>query len=164
MVTEMMRAGNADDHIAAFRFSIEVDKKMKREGLEWRRIKKGDNSNAKSGGFKLVRLSSGSAASNNGSSSQGLSKASAAGDSHETVAVLAWTTNWIGSTNGFSLQLDGSGKSGLLGERWTLMTVMTALRILILHTTGRANKVVIGVGEKIQAKDPEMPSKSVSDE
>ncbi|KAH8820630.1 hypothetical protein F5884DRAFT_764709 [Xylogone sp. PMI_703] len=123
MAIEKMRLATT---AGSLRFSIEVSEEMQREEFEWRKIKKGEDSNAQSGGFRLVRLSSGSQRAQSSSGS-------------ETVAILAWTMKWIGSTHGFTLQLMGTEK---LGERWALMTVMTTLRLFSLHVS---RKLVLGL-------------------
>lgn len=141
MAIEKMRLATT---AGSLRFSIEVGEEMQREEFEWRKIKKGQDNNAESGGFRLVRLSSGSqrAGSNSVSNSGNIkipSSLSPPEGGWETVAILAWTMKWIGSTHGFTLQLMGREK---LGNRWALMTVMTALRLFSLHVSG---KLVLGL-------------------
>jgi hypothetical protein len=60
MTTEMMRPRVKSDNGVAFLFSIEVSEKLRREHFEWRKIKKGDDNEAKANGFKLLRFSSSS--------------------------------------------------------------------------------------------------------
>lgn len=50
----------------------------------------------------------------------------------------------------FSLELKGAGRTGELGDRWTLMVVMTALRIYWLRSYGKTGKGVVRVGEKVR--------------
>ncbi|EFW20109.1 conserved hypothetical protein [Coccidioides posadasii str. Silveira] len=149
LATELMHGTITGDGRVTFHFSIEVSsgKKMRREKFEWRTMKKGDDDTKRSG-FKLVRLFSNAreASSSNDNSN--------VGEEHppsETFAVLEWIKGWSGFKQAFSLQL-GNGQSDSLGERWTLMVVMTALRIWYLRVCGKANKAVVGIGEKIRSK------------
>lgn len=48
-----------------------------------------------------------------------------------------------------TLELKGAGATGELGERWSLMVVMTALGLCYLRQTGRACKGTIAMEEKI---------------
>ncbi|KMP08244.1 hypothetical protein CIRG_07925 [Coccidioides immitis RMSCC 2394] len=149
LATELMHGTITGDGRVTFHFSIEVSsgKKMRREKFEWRRMKEGDDDTKRSG-FKLVRLFSNTREASSSNDNSNI------GEEHppsETFAVLEWIKGWSGFKQAFSLQL-GNGQSDALGERWTLMVVMTALRIWYLRVCGKANKAVVGIGEKIRSK------------
>ncbi|KAI0386658.1 hypothetical protein F5Y04DRAFT_242075 [Hypomontagnella monticulosa] len=140
--TEVMRASKNMDTVV-FRFSIEVgQKELHREDFEWRKSK-GDEvkdfvESPWKCGFKLVRLST---HQNGGSSSQ-----KAAGTEQEVVAVFAWSSTWSVMTP-FKVQFRGSGRDGALGERFTLMAVITSLRLWWLKQQGRTSENTIAAGE-----------------
>lgn len=157
MTTEMMRPSATSDNGVAFIFSVEVGEKLRRKRFEWRKFKKGDGGDeASPGGFKLLRLPSSSKKTdtNTGgsSSSKGDDSSSPTGDDGEVVAVLTLTRSWAKIKHPFSLELTGSALSGALGERWTLVVVITAIRLCMLNSNGRAAKTSISVGEKFRAK------------
>jgi len=52
-----------------------------------------------------------------------------------------------------SLELQGAGRTGELGDRWALMVVMTALRIYWLRSYGKTGKGAVRVGEKVRVYD-----------
>ncbi|OJD17689.1 hypothetical protein AJ78_02214 [Emergomyces pasteurianus Ep9510] len=145
---EIMRGAVTDEQIAAFHFAIEVgsDGKMIREEFEWRKLKKGKD-DAKGRGFRLVRLGP------RGSQDdcRGIFSSASFPASGETLAVIEWAKGLSSLIHVFSLQLMCSGQSNALGERWTLMVVMTALRLWWLHVGGRANAVVLARGEQIHS-------------
>ncbi|PGH19106.1 hypothetical protein AJ79_00140 [Helicocarpus griseus UAMH5409] len=146
MTNETMRAAITDDRVAAFRFSLEVGvgEKMTRERFEWRKLPRSE-SDAKAGGFKLVRLP---ISSENGR--EGFSSVFSSAESCEVVATLGWAKGFSSLVQAFSLRLLNSGNE--MGERWTLMVLMTALRIWWLHVGGKANKAVISMAEKSHNK------------
>ncbi|KFX89845.1 hypothetical protein V490_06781 [Pseudogymnoascus sp. VKM F-3557] len=157
MTTEMMRPSAMSKDGIAFIFSVEVGEKLRRERFEWRKFKKGDGGDeASPGGFKLLRLPS--SPKNTDSNTGGSSKSKGNGDSlltgndGEVVAVLTLTRSWAKLKHPFSLELTGSALSGALGERWTLMTVITAIRMSMLDINGRASKISISMSEKLGAK------------
>ncbi|KFY15651.1 hypothetical protein V492_01848 [Pseudogymnoascus sp. VKM F-4246] len=157
MTTEMMRPSAMSKDGVAFIFSVEVGEKLRRERFEWRKFKKGDGGDeASPGGFKLLRLPSSSkttrANTGSSSSSKGDDDLSLTGDDGEVIAVLTLTKSWAKITHPFSLELTGSALSGALGERWTLMTVITAIRLCMLNLHGRASKTSISMAEKLRAK------------
>lgn len=155
MTTEIMRPSATSDNGVTFVFSIEVGEKLQRERFEWRKFKKGDGDEASPGGFKLLRLSSSfkkTDTSTGGSSSKGDCSSSPTGNDCEVVALMTLTRSWAKMKHPFSLELTGSALSGALGERWTLMVVITAVRLWSLNVQGRATKTGIAVGEKLQAK------------
>ncbi|KAJ6184808.1 hypothetical protein N7519_006109 [Penicillium mononematosum] len=148
MDTELLRAEPGPNKGIAFHFSIEVGEKNLRQEFAWRKVKKGEDQ-AKRNGFKLVRLSStqqppqpsGSSSVQNASSSSPPS----AGKDGETVAFLGWA--WPSLTHAFTLEVV-DGQSSALGERWTLMIVVTAVRLYTLHVKGKTSKFVVDMGKK----------------
>jgi hypothetical protein len=154
MDTELMRAEPGTNNDIAFHFSIEVGEEERREEFAWRKVKKGDDQ-ANRNGFKLVRLSSSQQTSQrNGSSSVQKSSSSSsplAGQHGETVAFLGWVMAWPSLTHAFTLELM-DGQSGALGERWTLMVIVTAIRLYTLHVKGRTSKFVVDIGKKTSGK------------
>lgn len=98
------------------------------ESFEWRR----SNSPAVAGlggrsqGWKLVRLSS------EVLPPPGRSGLTAAGDGHEVVAVCAHAVMSLSKLWKFAFA--GTGASGVLGERWAVMAVVTGLMIWDLES------------------------------
>jgi hypothetical protein len=148
MDTELLRAEPGPNNGIAFHFSIEVGEKNLRQEFAWRKVKKGEEQ-AKRNGFKLVRLSSSQQPSQpSGSSSvQNASSSSppSAGKDGETVAFLGWA--WPSLTHAFTLEVV-DGQSSALGARWTLMVVVTAVRLYTLHVKGKTSKFVVDMGKK----------------
>ncbi|KAI1762135.1 hypothetical protein GGR53DRAFT_468635 [Hypoxylon sp. FL1150] len=153
-VTEVMRARTLGDCGFAFRFSVEVSKggRLRRETFEWRSIKKGENDDARNGGFRLVQVGGPETREGRAESGSSSSKAAATTDEGgEVLALLAWTKMWC-MTHPFALQLKGSAVSGALGKRWTLAVVMTALRIWNLRLKFKSNRGIISLSETIRGK------------
>lgn len=151
LVAETMRARTLDNGGFAFRFSVEVGRggeKLQRAQFEWRSMKKGENDEAREGGFKLVQVPPERREGRPGGSS---SSQATMDDDSEVLALLSWTKTWW-LTRPFALQLKGSGQSGSLGERWTLAVVITALRIWVLRLNFRSNRGVISLAETIRGK------------
>jgi hypothetical protein len=149
--TEPMRAEPGTDSEVVFRFSVEVGEKARREGFIWRKIKKGDDQ-AKRNGFRLVRLSYSQQESPSSSTDvQRLfspsTSAPLAGKDGETVALLEWVMAWPSLTHAFELEL-ADGQSDVLGDRWTLMVIVTAIRLYTLHVKGRTSKLAVDIGKK----------------
>lgn len=158
-VTEIMYATTNSDGTVSLRFSIEVGPKMKtREEFEWRKTKngkKGDNTNntQKHTRFILIRVPpSITSSSSTSASSPSPSPPSAAQKEEESNEILAELTfrNAMSLHHLFTLELKGAGFTGEMGDRWTLMAVMTALRLYWLRSYGKTNKVVVGIGEKLR--------------
>ncbi|KAJ5817508.1 hypothetical protein N7447_007516 [Penicillium robsamsonii] len=150
MDTEVMRAEPGANNDIAFHFSIEVGEKQRREEFAWRKVKKGDDG-AKRNGFKLVRLSAGQQTSQpSGSSSVQKpisSSPSPPGKNSGTVAFLGWVMAFPSMTHAFTLELV-DGQSSALGPRWTLMVIVTAIRLYTLHVKGKTSKFVVDMGKK----------------
>jgi len=143
LITESMHARTSGDHHVVFDFTIEVGhgEKVQREQFEWRKIKKGVDKEVKDGGFRLVR----SAQSTSGQATSSSSPA----DDVEVLALLLWRKMFTSFKHMFTLRFIGSGASGVWGERWSLMVVMTALRLWQLKIHGKTTKGVISMAEKI---------------
>ncbi|KAK4040416.1 hypothetical protein C8A01DRAFT_46230 [Parachaetomium inaequale] len=141
-VTEKMPAFVRGGQVV-FSFSIEVShgKEPRREKFEWRKFAKDVDETAKEGGFKLVRLPS-------PRSSTKLADDTDADAGSEVLALLAWRQLFPKFKHAFTLQLLGRGQSGELGERWSLMVVITALRLWALRVAGKTKKGVIAAGQK----------------
>ncbi|KAK4207139.1 hypothetical protein QBC37DRAFT_406480 [Rhypophila decipiens] len=161
--------GNGARHVT-FRFAIEVGVKMReREEFEWvdaNGLATTTNENGGSGSssasaaagfadtdtptkghrFVLLRCPRPTTISSPSSSAE------AADDLPEQGEILAELVfaNVIDLTRIFTLELKGAGLTGELGDRWTLMVVMTALRIYWLRTYGKTGKAVIWAGEKVR--------------
>ncbi|KAJ5355987.1 hypothetical protein N7517_010596 [Penicillium concentricum] len=154
MDTEVMRAEPGANKDIAFHFSIEVGEKQRREEFAWRKVKKGDDG-AKRNGFKLVRLSSGQQICQPSGSSGGqklsMSSSPLPGKDGETVAFLGWVMAFPSMTHAFTLEVV-DGQSSALGGRWTLMAIVTAIRLYTLHVKGKTSKFVVDMGKKDSGK------------
>ncbi|KAF6830369.1 hypothetical protein CPLU01_07424 [Colletotrichum plurivorum] len=148
MDEETMRAVKSDDGSVAFMFSIEVGEKQQRERFEWVKLKKGDDEEAKSGGFKLVQVSNRHGRPRTSPEDEGPSSSRATTEERETLALLSWSSGLSKMTHAFSLQLKGSARS--MGDRWALMVVITTLRLWQMNVQGRTSKVSIAVEGKLR--------------
>ncbi|KAI9375082.1 hypothetical protein BJX61DRAFT_540108 [Aspergillus egyptiacus] len=128
MDTELVRARPDANDDVSFHFSIEVEQELRREEFAWRKVKGGE-AEAKRNGFRLVRL---------GSPQTGK-------DEGETVALLGWVVAWP-LTHAFTLDIV-DGQSSVLGERWRLMVIVTAIRLYTLHVKGRTKRTVVDIGK-----------------
>ncbi|KAI2776860.1 hypothetical protein F4815DRAFT_483168 [Daldinia loculata] len=142
--TEILRAAISLG-TAVFRFSIEVgqDKELWREDFEWRKSKGSEDKILVDApwkcGFKLVRLSP-----RTGKDDEILQKIST--QNQELVAVFAWNSN-LHLMDPFKIEFRGNGRTGVLGERFALMTVITGLRLWGLKQQGRTSESKIASGE-----------------
>ncbi|KAF3760591.1 hypothetical protein M406DRAFT_358241 [Cryphonectria parasitica EP155] len=113
--------GSSFGHKTMF-FSVEVGATGRRETFEWRHSS-GAEVGALGGcgdGYKLVRLATdapGALRQRGGATSS---------DGKEIVAV--WAAQSRRLSTGFNFQFLGTGSSGVLGEKWAAMAVMSALR------------------------------------
>ena len=145
LVTEVMHASTTTnhEHVVAFRFSVEVGiKKSEREEFEWRKVRS-DGTDTRSR-YILLRLPSSS------SSSSSSSPQSSANESHQLAELVF--ANLTSLKHIFTLELKEAGRTGELGERWSLMVVMTALRLWWLRQYGRTRKATVGIAEKVRGK------------
>lgn len=120
-------------------FTIETGPGNRRETFEWRHSRGGAVSQlgGKTSGWKLVRLATGPPSGLEGPGQGGGSSSSAAtfvgggdmsSDGKEVVAAWCWAVGSI--TKKLKFQFLGSGRTpGVLGERWAIMAVVSALRI-----------------------------------
>lgn len=109
-VQEIMRAKLTDDQkIASFWFSVEVEQKGRghhREDFEWRKRSK-DQLDGFKDGYELVRCKSGP---------------------QDVLAIIGF--NGLTSlTKPFKIEFVGSAVTDSLGDRWTIMATITALRL-----------------------------------
>jgi hypothetical protein len=145
MITEILRASNGKEHGVTFRFAIEVGiKKRHREEFEWRKTKgsKEVGGHETQNRYTLYRLAS----------NPPLASSSApAPDDREIVAELAFR-NVMNVKHIFTLELQGAGLTGELGDRWTLMVVMTSLALHWVRQHGKSNKATVGVAQMIHSK------------
>ncbi|KAI0900872.1 hypothetical protein F4806DRAFT_172215 [Annulohypoxylon nitens] len=133
---ERFEAGGGFGH-KIYTFSIEtgVGAGARREMFEWRhssgRAVKGLD--GRSGGWKLCRLATGPPA---GAEGRGFVEGGERGsDGREIVAVWAWASGSL--TKLFKFSFLGSGANGVLGERWAVMAVMTALKMWDIERRAR---------------------------
>ncbi|KAI1277661.1 hypothetical protein F5Y07DRAFT_82271 [Xylaria sp. FL0933] len=158
LTKEMMRGYITPDKHVGFRFSIEVGTNMQfqRQEFVWKKINNSErDDNTEHGGFKLFFLPSDheQKAPSGETSNQGASPSSATVSEDEVLAVFEWR-RWITSPkHPFDLKLVGAGLSGKLGERWTLMVLITALRLWELHVHGRTQKGSVAVAGVIGPKE-----------
>lgn len=131
---------------SAHTFSIEVGigKAARREAFEWRHssgtVIKGLD--ARSSGWKLVRLATGPPGGIVGPSF--VAGGARSSDGKEVVAVWAWASGSL--TKKLKFQFLGSGANGVLGERWAIMAVITALRIWDRERRKRNQSVASSAG------------------
>ncbi|KAI0837368.1 hypothetical protein F5Y06DRAFT_304756 [Hypoxylon sp. FL0890] len=125
---EKMQVSGGFGH-STFVFSIEVGvgSAARRETFEWRHSSGSavKGLDARSSGWKLVRLATGAPGGVEGGNF--VKGGVTAGDGKEVVAVWAWASGSL--TKKLKFQFLGSGANGVLGERWAIMAVITALRI-----------------------------------
>lgn len=150
LVTEIMYATTTSDGSVSFRFSVEVGPKIKvREEFEWRKTRKGTtNSNTQHSRYILIRLPPSSSSTSPSSPS---SSSSIAQEESDILADLTFR-NAMSLQHLFTLELKGAACSGVMGDRWTLMVVTTALRLYWLRIYGKTNKAVVGIGQKLRGK------------
>ncbi|KAF4914216.1 hypothetical protein CGCVW01_v010692 [Colletotrichum viniferum] len=144
MDTETMRTSVSGERVT-FLFSTEAGEKQQRERFEWTRLKKGEDHEAKSDGFRLVQVSkrSGRPRTSSEAASESVNGGSpsflAAVENHESLAPLSWSSGLSKMTHPFLLRLQTSTSS--MGNRWALMVVITALRLWEMNVQGRTSKV-----------------------
>lgn len=146
MVTEILRASTDKEHGVTFRFAIEVGmKKRQREEFEWRKVKgpKDVGGHETQNRYTLYRPTSNPSVASS-------SSAPAPNDS-QIVAELAFR-NVMNVKHIFTLELLGAGLTGELGDRWTLMVVMTSLGLHWVRQNGKSNKAIIGAAQMIHSK------------
>jgi hypothetical protein len=148
LVTEKMRAGRSNEQVT-FTFTIEVayGKKMSREQFQWIKINQGAEKKTYGAGYKLICLSRPSKRTDD----TGPHIASCpvpTPNNDDPVALLTWKSR-LNLFELFTLKFMGIGESGVLGQRWALMVVLTSLRLWQLRLNGRTALTSIIVGERI---------------
>ncbi|KAI1799345.1 hypothetical protein F4811DRAFT_568352 [Daldinia bambusicola] len=115
---------------------------LRREPFAWRRSRAEmvGALGGRSSGWKLVRLRTDapSGLDGRGAPAGGARARARAGDGREVVAVWAWATASL--TKKLRFRFLGSGASGVLGERWAVMAVATALWIFERERRQRENR------------------------
>ena len=126
---ENMTGNNSHNHVSTlFSFELSGPKNgLPRERFEWRtsRGKEIKELANHSYGWKLVRLS-GPASGIGGSRDE--RDEGFTSDGKEIVAALAHSASWS-ATKGFTFAFMGSGLTGLLGEKWEIMAVLSAMQL-----------------------------------
>ncbi|KAL2758893.1 hypothetical protein ACRALDRAFT_1062007 [Sodiomyces alcalophilus JCM 7366] len=122
-----------------FEFSIETGigssgGRVPMEPFEWR-VSRGDAVASLGGagyGWKLVRMVDGPPAGS-GRDEWARRIATTGSDGFEVVAAVAETASLLSHSKVLRFGFFGTGNSGLLGERWAIMAVMTALGVFQRH-------------------------------
>jgi hypothetical protein len=111
-----------------FRFSVEVNPQTgEREQFEWR-SSQGEAVSSLDGersGWKLLRMATVPQKEDATAATRSVGAGYMSSDGKEVVAV--WTQVGLSVTKSAKFQFLGTGTSGIFGERWALMVVMTAL-------------------------------------
>ncbi|KAH8647844.1 hypothetical protein BX600DRAFT_443188 [Xylariales sp. PMI_506] len=143
VVEEFMTARTVDGNGVGFYFSIEVGEKLRRQEFEW----------CKTG----ARGSAGSSSASPSTSPGNVET--------EVFARFQWTKTITNLTHPFNLQFLEKTVSVRMGDRWTLMVVVTALRLWALRSNGRTNHKVVATAEKFHRRDlGVLPSKHNAEE
>ncbi|KAK6850725.1 hypothetical protein PG987_000359 [Apiospora arundinis] len=156
MVSELMTTTTNAEGGVSYLFTIEAGHgdKMERKKFEWRQFKKGGKDEAENDGFKLL-LSAPNVILEE--SSIGSSTAAAAASTMDTsrdeiLAILTWAKLGSKISHLLSLEFTDDTIPLLFGERWTLMAVITSLRLWQLRGNGRGKKSTVVIAEKIRGK------------
>ncbi|KAK8053563.1 hypothetical protein PG996_012864 [Apiospora saccharicola] len=158
MVSELMTTTSNDEGGVSYFFTIEAGQgdKMERKRFEWRQFKKGDQGGVEKDGFKLLSRKSHPDALGESSTSPSTAAAAAAVTAESSpsgaLAMLTWAKLGSKINHPLSLEFADDTVSVLFGERWTLMVVITALRLWALRTNGRGKKSTVAIAEKIRGK------------
>ncbi|KAI0142249.1 hypothetical protein GGR57DRAFT_394623 [Xylariaceae sp. FL1272] len=166
---EVMRARTTPNGGVGWCFAIEVNdrEKIRRERFEWRRVNKEKAKEPKSddgeehfenGGFKLFRLAGTSADHQNDTAGEGSSSRLASNNEEvgELLARFTYRSLLKSPKHPFDLELVGEGVKGGLGERWSLMVLVTALRLWYMHVNGKTKRSSVAATEKIMGKGKEV--------
>ncbi|KAK3290817.1 uncharacterized protein B0H64DRAFT_420635 [Chaetomium fimeti] len=136
IVTEILCASSGKEHGVTFRFANEVGiKRRQREEFKWRETKgsKEDiRGHERQNRYTLYRLASNRPVASSSSSAP-------IPDNTQIVAKLAFC-NVINVKHIFTLEFQGTGLMGELGDRWTLIV------------NGKSNKATVGVAQIIHSK------------
>ncbi|KAK8130882.1 hypothetical protein PG984_007320 [Apiospora sp. TS-2023a] len=156
MVSELMTTTSNDEGGVSYFFTIEAGQgdKMERKRFEWRQFKKGDQGVVDKDGFKLLSCNSHSDDLGESSTSPSTAAAAVTVESSPSgaLAMLTWAKLGSKINHPLSLEFADDTVSVLFGERWTLMVVITALRLWALRTNWRGKKSTVAIAEKIRGK------------
>ncbi|KAK4244271.1 hypothetical protein C7999DRAFT_44056 [Corynascus novoguineensis] len=140
--TSLLRASITKEQAVAFRFTIEVGtKRIQREEFEWRKSNgKETGAREKGARYELHPLAATLSA---------LASSYSSSPPEDGSNILAELTldNVLSFKHLFTLKLMGPGLTGEMGDRWTLMVVMTALRIHWLRQNGKTNKPTVAAAQ-----------------
>ena len=115
--------------VGSYRFSIEVGSSNRRELFEWRHSY-GDaiaSLGGQTSGWKLVRLARGPPGGGGSGDANFVSGGFLDGEGNEVVA--AFTLAISSLTKAARFQFMGTGDSGMLGERWAILAVITSFAL-----------------------------------
>ncbi|KAI1879027.1 hypothetical protein JX265_003204 [Neoarthrinium moseri] len=156
LTKETMRAHTCADGGPAFTFSIVLERsgRLSRETFQWRKCEDLKGRELGKGGFKLLWIAAESEA---GLGSNGGGGADLQPHGHASGQVVASFSRLTTLTAAISLRFEGDGLSGVLGDRWRIAVVITALRLRILQMNGGTNKLLIEIGNKIYGKQRHLP-------
>ncbi|KAK8084683.1 hypothetical protein PG997_005954 [Apiospora hydei] len=123
--------------------------------FEWRQFKKGSQHGADKDGFKLLSFSPNtedSGESSTGPSTTAAAVVTAKSAGSGALAMITWAKLGSKINHPLSLEFADDTVPVLFGERWTLMVVITALRLWALRVNGRGKKSTVAIVEKIRGK------------
>ncbi|KAI1270086.1 hypothetical protein F5Y18DRAFT_367037 [Xylariaceae sp. FL1019] len=168
-VQEAFRARTTPDGGVGWCFAIEVGEreKMRRDRFEWCRVDKEKGKGPKNedgegefenGGFKLFRLPGTSANHPIGTEAQGSSSRVPSNNegTGELLAKFTYRSFLKSPKHPFDLELVGEGLKGGLGERWSLMVLVTALRLWFMHVNGKTKRSSVAATERVVGKGKEV--------
>ena len=125
---------------SAYQFSIEVGQSNVRETFEWRHSY-GDaiaNLGGYYGGWKLVRMNRGPPGGGGSGDANYVSGGFTDSEGNEVVA--AYTQAISSLTKVATFQFMGTGDSGVLGERWAILAVITAFALYYKQVRRNRNR------------------------
>jgi hypothetical protein len=131
---EMNQNGTLKIQNFAFEADVGLGKDTHREQFEWRVSHAGEvrDLHGVSWGWKLVRLSSQPLGGGGERATRALGSTS---DGNEVVAVWAHQSG-MSMTKAFKFQFTGSALTGMMGDRWATLALISALRIWWLELQG----------------------------
>ncbi|KAK7976526.1 hypothetical protein PG989_014989 [Apiospora arundinis] len=150
MVSELMTTTTNAEGGVSYLFTIEAGQgdKMERKKFEWRQFKKGGKDEAENDGFKLLL----SAPQPSDLRPQQQPHLQWIPPRDEILAILTWAKLGSKISHPLSLEFTDDTIPPLFGERWTLMAVITSLRLWQLRGNGRGKKSTVVIAEKIRGK------------
>ncbi|MBE3041603.1 hypothetical protein IMZ48_03290, partial [Candidatus Bathyarchaeota archaeon] len=135
---------SVDGKTVNFHFSIEVGhakEQLRREEFAWQTVAKGDEAKKLADApfdvvFKVLRLSE-KAGRGGGEGSK---------DAQEVLAVFGWN-HGLSMTTPFRIQFIGDGRAAEMGDRWSMMVIITGLRLWWLKSQHRISPKALASGE-----------------